>query len=436
MKVLHIIPTYYPAYARGGPIWSVHNLNKWLVKNGLDVTVYTTDLDVSKDIPRNREVNIDGVKIFYFPVSFPKVWKFWRVGFIPAFLPRHWEYSQDLHKALSENIGKFDLIHITSTFLFASTLGAYYARNNNIPYIISPRGSLMKKPVKKKGLLGKIFYIGLIEERNLQNAAAIHFTVPQEKKEYEELGFIYNESIVTPNGIDPENFESAPRGYFREKFNIPENKKIILFLSRITWKKGLDTLIPAFAKVKKAINQKSKKAVNQEINKSRNQEIGKAGSQESDVILVIAGGDDEGYKKRVEKWIKENNIENNVIFTGMITGKDKTAVYQDSDVFVLPSYSENFGMAVVEAMYFGLPVVITEEVGISPEIRKNNAGLVVKKDEDQIAGAILKIFQNENFAKDLGERGKKLVSQKYVMSKIADEWVEAYKNIINNHEEI
>ncbi len=60
----------------------------------------------------------------------------------------------------------------------------------------------------------------------------------------------------------------------------------------------------------------------------------------------------------------------------------------------------------------------------------------MKKDEDQIAGAILKIFQNENFAKDLGERGKKLVSQKYVMSKIADEWVEAYKNIINNHEEI
>jgi glycosyltransferase involved in cell wall biosynthesis len=390
MKVLHIIPTYYPAHARGGPIWSVHNLNKWLIKKGVDVTVYTTDLDIPSDKLRNKKVNIDGVNVYYFSASFPKFW----------------EYSRNLHKKLKKTAKDFDLIHITSTFLFASTLGAYYAKKNNIPYIISPRGNLMNEPMKKKGALKKIFYVGLVEERNLQNASAIHFTVKKEKEEYEELGFIYKKSILIPNGIDPENFEDAPDGHFRQKFNISDDKKIVLFLSRISWKKGLDTLLPAFRKV---------------VDNNPN------------TVLVIAGGDTEGYKKRVEQWINENNLQNDVIFTGMITGKDKTGALKDSNVFVLPSYSENFGMAVVEAMNFSLPVVITENVGISNKIIENNAGLVVSKDETQVSNAILRLLNNENFAKDIGERGRSLVAKEYLMANIADEWVKNYQEIIEEN---
>jgi glycosyltransferase involved in cell wall biosynthesis len=390
MKVLHIIPTYYPAHARGGPIWSVHNLNKWLIKKGVDVTVYTTDLDIPSDKLRNKKVNIDGVNVYYFSASFPKFW----------------EYSRNLHKKLKKTAKDFDLIHITSTFLFASTLGAYYAKKNNIPYIISPRGNLMNEPMKKKGALKKIFYVGLVEERNLQNASAIHFTVKKEKEEYEELGFIYKKSILIPNGIDPENFEDAPDGHFRQKFNISDDKKIVLFLSRISWKKGLDTLLPAFRKVV---------------------------DSNPDTVLVIAGGDAEGYKKQVEKWVDENKLQNNVIFTGMITDKDKTGALKDSDVFVLSSYSENFGMAVVEAMNFSLPVVITENVGISNKIIENNAGLVVSKDETQVSNAILRLLNNENFAKDIGERGRSLVAKEYLMANIADEWVKNYQEIIEEN---
>ena len=416
MKILHIIPSYTPAYNRGGPIWSVPNLNRWLAKKGVDVTVYTTDIDIPQNIPRNKTIDLNGTKVTYFPFSWPRIWEYWRIGVLPAFLPRHWEYSRDLHKALKKNIEEFDLVHITSTFLFASTLGAYYSKKHNKPFIISPRGNLMW-PLELKSATKKKMYIKLVESKNLGDADAIHFTVPKEKSEYIHYDLPLYDSVIIPNGIEPENFKSAPQGYFREKFNIPESKKIVLFLGRITWKKGLDTLIPAFTEVKKLINQESREAR----------------GQESGVVLIIAGGDDEGYKKKVKKWIKENNIEDNVIFTGMITGKDKTAAYQDSDVFVLPSYSENFGMAVVEAMYMKLPVVVTNNVGVAHYIKEANAGVVISKDKKELTAAILKLLEDKERRINLGENGRKLVEDKFVMSKIADKWVKAYKKIIDKH---
>ena len=118
-------------------------MNKWLVKKGIDVTVYTTNIDVENKVETRKEVLVDGVKVWYFKKSFPKILEYWKVGFLPAFLPRHWEYSKDLHIALAKHMGEFDVVHVTSTFLFASVLGAYYARKYKKPYIISPRGNLM-----------------------------------------------------------------------------------------------------------------------------------------------------------------------------------------------------------------------------------------------------------------------------------------------------
>ncbi|MCX6702716.1 MAG: glycosyltransferase [Candidatus Wolfebacteria bacterium] len=391
MKILHITPAYSPAYRYGGPIKSVHELNKWLVKKGVDVTVYTTDIDGkgNLNVPLGKEVIIDGVKVFYFPVA----WRFW-------------QYSSAMRQALQKNIKDFDLVHITSVFLSASTIGAYYAKKFKKPYIISPRGSLMKETFRK-GYLKKKIYTVLLEKRNLEGAAGIHFTSEMEKDEYVGMGFPLKREVVIQNGLDKEGLGKESTPDFRKKYGIPEDKKIILFLSRISWKKGLDDLIPAFRIVRE---------------------------KEDDVILVIAGGDDEGYRKETEKFISDNDLQSgrDVVFTGQLLGGDKNAAYKEAGVFVLPSYSENFGMVILESMYFGLAVVSTATTAIAQQLPAD-AVMIVKKDKKEIADAIIKILRDPNLAKKMGVVGRKAVEKEFSWDKIAEKFIRRYNELIEEN---
>jgi glycosyltransferase involved in cell wall biosynthesis len=215
----------------------------------------------------------------------------------------------------------------------------------------------------------------------------------------------------------PNSRTSNARDFFREKFNIPSDRKIILFLARLHPIKGLDTLIPAFVEVTK---------------------------EEPMAVLVLVGPDDGNYKKEIIKIIKncgfsmgssqdhwsceDQNI--NILFTGMLVSEDKISALQESDVFVLPSYSECLPMAAIEAMFFGVPVIITKNVGIAPSVEKACAGIVIEKDEKQLAEAILKILNNPNLAKEMGERGRKLVEAEFSSEKVAERWIEEYKSLI------
>ncbi len=391
MKILHIVPSYLPAYGYGGPIQSVHSLNKWLVKKGADVTVYTTNINGREtlDVPLGREVSVDGVKVFYFPVSFP----------------RFWIYSRALRKALEENIKEFDMVHITSVFLAASALGACYANKFKKPYVISPRGSLMKEPLARKSSLKKNLYLGLIERKNLAGAAAIHFTVKAEEEEYLVAGLPLENSFVIPNGIELDELgeEFAPK-FSREKFGISPDRKIILSLGRLNWKKGFDTLIPAFRRVL---------------------------AEEPKAILVIAGGDEDNYEKQIRGFMAKNDLKEgiDIVFTGMLAGGEKTAAFGDSSVFVLPSYSENFGMAAMEGAC-GTAVVITPEVGISPYIEKYGAGMVIEKDERKFAEAILKILKNPLLKEQFKAKGREMIQKEFSPDKVAEAMLAEYNKIL------
>ncbi|MDP3015298.1 MAG: glycosyltransferase [bacterium] len=389
MKILHIVPSYIPAHRYGGPIESVHSLNVGLAKAGAEVTVYTTNIDGPNDLnaPTGVPVMVDGVKVFYFKSSFP----------------RAWFYSRDLHKALAKNSGQFDLIHITSVFLSASTLGAYYAKKFKKPYIISPRGNLMLSPLGKKNFK-KSIYNWLIEKRNLRGAAAIHFTVPTEEEEYIKGKFPMKKSIVLPNIVKLEKIaENFPSGYFRKKFNISDDKKIVIYLGRLSWIKGFDTLVPAFKTVVK---------------------------KHPEAILVIAGGDD-GFKKTINELIGRYQLDKSVLFAGMLAGGEKIAALQDSNIFVMPSYSESFGMSVVEAMSVGKPVVVTKGVGISSYIVSAKAGIVVEKNEAELSEAIISLLENAGMGKKMGENGKILVEGEFSEDKISKKFLEEYQSIIN-----
>jgi len=145
----------------------------------------------------------------------------------------------------------------------------------------------------------------------------------------------------------------------------------------------------------------------------------------------LAGPDNEGYAAKVKAWLQEEETLGHSIFTGMLLGEDKLAILRDSDIFVLPSYTENFGIAVVEAMACGLPVIISNKVNIWRGVVEASAGIVTDCDSHQVAEAILKLLDNPQLAEDMGERGKKLVAANYTWPKVAEKLIRIYNDILS-----
>ena len=392
MNILHITPSYYPAFKYGGPIQSVHLLNKTLVKKGIKVEVLTTNagLEENKDIDINKWIFIDGVKVKY----------------LKYYGYEHYTFSPSLCLEALKIVKNYDIVHITAVWNFPVLAGSMVSYICKKPYIISPRGSIYEKTVNIKSKNKKQLYYNLVAKHYLKRANAIHFTSEDEQGEILRFLGLRNFSFVVPNGIDLSEFKEFPdRGQFKKKYPVLRDKQYVLFLSRISKKKGLDILV------------ESLKSLADEYN---------------DLYLVIAGPDNEGYGKEVKKWLNDYGLVDRVIFTGMLTGKEKLQAFVDADVFVLSSYSENFGMAVVEAMACGTPVVISNKVGIFNEIEQNKAGIIVDTNPESLYKGIKELLDDEHLRNRIAENGKRMVHEYYDIDKVADMMIRAYEGILKN----
>jgi len=394
MKILCVIPSYFPAFQYGGPIISVHNLNKALVKKGVEVTVYTTNVGLKGKVLTNQEINLDGVKVFYF--DFFKIFEF--LG------PTGWQFSLLMTRALKKNIPDFDLIYFSAIWNYPTAIAAHYCRKYSKPYIISPRGVFYPYTFNKK-IWKKWLYYQLIAKRDLEKASAIHYTAIDEFRQgHPFLGIKNNKTFIVPNGLDLSEFNNLPpRENLKNKYLTLKDKKVILFLSRLNWGKGLDILAKAYGIIAKHKN---------------------------DVHLLIVGDGQESFKERVKKWFRDEGVLDRVVFAGMLTGREKLEAFSGSDIFVLPSHSENFGMAIVEAMACGLPVVITNTIGIHQEITEAKAGLVVPCDVSKLSEAITHLLNDKNLAQDLGRNGQVLAGEQFNFHKTTDKMIEAYKAVL------
>jgi glycosyltransferase involved in cell wall biosynthesis len=212
-----------------------------------------------------------------------------------------------------------------------------------------------------------------------------------------ETSLRFGRCKVVPNGIDPKVFaERPPPGYFRKRFPELKDKLVYLFLGRLDAGKGLDLLLPAF----QLLAQKQR-----------------------GVHLVLAGGNERGYEAEVREMIRKLDLAQHVTLTGLITGPEKLGALQDADVYVLPSRSEGLSIAMLEAMYMGLPVIVTDRVGLWREIAEKDCGYVVSLEESELAGALLKMANNSNRA-SMGRNGKALVAEKYTWDVIAQNLME------------
>ena len=234
MNILHIVPTYYPAVRYGGPIVSVHALCKAMVKEGHSVRVFTTNVDGDDilNVPLCEDVNIDGVIVRYFPVAYLR-----RIYFSYAMLV-----------SLYKEISKSDIVHNHSVFLFPTLLSSRLSIFLKKPYVISPRGMLVRSLIDSKSKIIKNIWLLLFEKSSIKNASGIHLTSEIELLELLKFKYKLKSHIILPNGIDYESNFTTYDGYSNVDFksiSFDGRLKTLTFIGRINWKKGLDRLVEA-----------------------------------------------------------------------------------------------------------------------------------------------------------------------------------------------
>ena len=383
MKILFVTACMNPEW--GGPVKVVSELSEHLSRKGINITIYSS----VKKGKEKESIFPQGANCRLFKQNFLS--KLWR------------SYSPQLSRSLKKEIHRYDVIHIHGTWHYACFIAHNWARKANKPYIITVHGTLEPWCLNYKRLKKKIFSI-LILRKILREAEAIQACTQSEAEQIRAFG-INNRIVIIPNGIDIEQYQSLPsRGKFEEQYPEVKGKKMILFLSRIHPKKGLDILVKSFSNI--------------------------AGSRD-DCTLVIPGPGDEGYKKHIESMIKSEGISKKVIFTGMLTGKPKLAALSRADIFVLPSYSEGFSMAVLEALASCIPVIITDKCGF-PEVAEHKSGIIIRPDIDELSHAQGMLLDNPHLRREMADNGRRLVKEKYTWRKVANKMIDLYKQILLN----
>lgn len=311
---------------------------------------------------------------------------------------------------LSENLPDFDLVHVHGLWRYPQWVATRLAQRFSIPYIISPHGmcepfELARKAWKKK------MYFNLVERHTLRGAAAIHAITNAEKDDCEQLQ-THNHIRVIPNGVDiyPPLLNHLMECYLPHELAIvPPQNPVLLFMGRLHPKKGLDLLIPAFAQVLR---------------------------RHPEAWLVLSGPDSVGYRQVLVKLAHSFQVQDRVLFPGMVTGLYKRALLQRADLFALPSYSEGFSVAVLEALAAAKPVVITQHCYFN-EVISAGCGRVVDNSVLHLAQALSDLLDLDCSTRAIvGQRGRELVEQVYTWSSIARQMSDLYQSVMKTRLEV
>ncbi|MEO8558584.1 MAG: glycosyltransferase [Rhodospirillales bacterium] len=386
MRILHVIATLDPE--SGGPAQACLEMAKITADQGHDVAIFTTDYAVggSDGCPANFEP-FSNLDIRLFPVQ----------------PPRQWKKSTRLHNALRSEVATFDVVHIHSLYLFHNWAAVRACRKANVPYIIRPHG-LLDPYIHRRHRLRKRLMEMAFQNRALRWAATIHYTADLER-DISQPYACGAKSAVVPLGVDIPSPSVIPlRTALANKFPETANKTVLLFLGRLHQKKGLDLLIPALQQARAA---------------------------RPDLHLVLAGPDG-GALADTMRSIAACNLADHVTIAGMLRGDDKAMAFAGADFFVLPSYSENFAIAAAEAMAYGLPVIVSDQINIHPDITAAGAGLVIDCSVTSLANAIRAMAKTDRQA--MGERAQALAADKYSWPAVGKALEQLYTSVIADHQ--
>ena len=373
MKVLHVVPSFYPAFNYGGPITSVYELCAGLVRQGCEVRVLTTDanglrdvLDVEKDVP---VMLASGFSVRYCPRIF-----------------RH-SVSPRLLEELVPAVRWADVVHLTAVYNFP-TLPVFAAcRWLRKPLVWSPRGALQRWQYSRRAALKSGWES--ICRKLAPSGMMLHVTSAQEAAE-STLKFPGARAAVIPNGVafPPHIDHRNGSGSLR-----------LLFLGRLDPKKGIENLLAACSSL----------------------------HLERPWSLTIAGSGDAPYSAALEHTAAQLGLGDRVRFVGEVRGEAKAELFATSDLAIFPSHTENFAMVVAEALAHGVPVIASKGTPWSG-VEERGCGLWVENDPFTLAATIDRMSRMP--LPEMGARGRRWMEEEFSWETVARAMRELYGKLV------
>ena len=379
MRILHVVRGLEPEL--GGPPRFVVALTGALKRLGFDSTIYGTEPAAGSD-PVIPAPDAD-VQLF-------------ERGRLAGLWPGH---SPDMRRELNQTVSQFDVVHIHELWHYPNYAAARAARQNDVPYLISPLGTFAPTALNK-GRLKKRIYSALVDRGLSNGAASFHAMTDQEARDTAAgTGDVPVE--VVPIGVDPSEYATLPDpGEFDRLYPEVAGKRVVLFLGRLNRIKGLDILIEGFCR---------------------------AALGRDDLHLVIAGPDG-GFEDAARQMVRTESIESSVSFTGPIYGETKLAALSLADVFALTSYGEGFSVALLEALAASLPLIISRECHF-PEVAKAGAGLEVDLDPQEFAMALTRLVGDSSLLASTSRNARAMATGPYSWDTVGVAFKEVYERI-------
>ena len=381
MRILHVLPWYVPAWRYGGPVLSVHGLARSAVALGHKVEVFCTDADGPGHlrVPLGDPTDVDGVSVTYFPCG----------------SPRRLYRSPSMGHVLERRIASFDIVHLHGCFSWPTHRAARVASAARVPYVVSPRGMLVPELIRRRSRWSKTAWILASERTTVRRASFVHATSAREAEDFARLRLKHRKIVTLPNGVEPEPFDGDWSDVRLHVRRVATRPNVLLYLGRLSWKKGLDRLVDALPMI-------------------------------PDATLVCAGPDDEGLQEILEARAEGLGVRERLRFLGTVTGAEKRALLASARLLLLASLGENFGNVVLEAMAAGLPPVVTPEVGAAEVLARHGTGVVVPGVPRSIAEIVRGLLEDPDRLARLGAAGREVARREYSWERIARRMLAAY----------
>ncbi|MFA5995932.1 MAG: FkbM family methyltransferase [Patescibacteria group bacterium] len=379
-KILQVIPYFVPAYGYGGPVKVCFDVSKELVQRGYNVTVATTDTLDDKRRIKQLDETIAGVRILRFKNVSNRFAKKYN-----AYLPISFYFW------FKKNVQSFDLVYCHDFFTLQNVIVSHFCKKYSVPYFIQPHGAL--SPIRQEAKFKNIkkHFINIFQII-FTNAKGIVALTKQEKQDIILINQTVQDKIhIIPNGLDGQEFEHVQKVDLHQKFFIPKENKIIGYIGRVQYIKGIDITLEILNLLKDKMKF---------------------------TFLII--GPNEGEKEKLEKIIKKLELQNNIIFTGMLVHQEKLETIKSCDLFMFTSRNEGFSMTILEIARLGIPQIISTNCNI-PEIGEHQAGFVLDSaDKKAFVDTIILLSTDAAKYKQMSENAKMLVKSHFSLKAVCD----------------